>query len=173
MRRRWMAVGTLVLAGVWCVEAGVQACGDKFLAVSRGTRFQRAGVARRPASILVVAPQGSRLAGSVRTLGVVDALAKVGYTATLIADVAAAPAAPARGWDLVVREIDGPVSDGLGGTPSIVVVAWDAPKDAVSHARKAFDGVLVRPTKARAVVDAVDDALFARALRPSASRASN
>lgn len=173
MRRHWMVVGVLVLAHVWIVEAGLQACGDKFLSVSRGTRFQRAGLVRKPASILVVAPQGSRFGESVNGLGVVEALAKVGYTATVVADLTQRPTPPGGEWDVVLREIDGPAPGAMNGTPAVVVVAWDAPKQALSQARKVYAGVLVRPTKVRAVVDAVDDALFARALRPAGSRASN
>jgi len=173
MRRRWVSVSVLVMAGVALANAGLQACGDKFLAVSRGTRFQRAGLVRRPATILVVAPQGSRLAGSVQALGVVDALAKVGYTAVVVSDAEPLPPAPSgRAWDLVVRDIDGTAGT-VAGAPPVVVVAWDAPKSVVTQARKTYDAVVVRPTRVRAVVDAIDDALFARALRPSPARAGN
>lgn len=160
----------LMVATVALAPMAVQACGDKFLAVSRGSRFQRAGLARRPATILVVAPAGGRLAASVQSLGVVDALAKVGYTAHVVTDAAAGTAAQGRSWDLVIRELDVDAGlTGLTGSPSVVVVAWDAPRDAVSRARKNFDGVLVRPGRVRAVVDAVDDALLTRTLRPAAA----
>lgn len=164
----------LVVAGAWLLPAGLEACGDKFLAVSRGTRFQRSGLVRRPAAILVIAPPGGRLAASVQALDLIPALTKVGYTPVVVTGTAeAASALQQRRWDLVLREIDDADPPPAPGAPLVVVVAWEAPRDAVRRARRAYDGVLVRPTKARAVVDAVDDALFARALRPAAAKAGN
>lgn len=52
MRVRKVFVATLVITCLWADAA--RACGDKFLIVGRGSRFQRAYVALHPASLLVV-----------------------------------------------------------------------------------------------------------------------
>lgn len=173
---RFIAIAVTLLTTVWLAEPALRACGDKFLSVSRGTRFQRAGLARRPAAILVLAPQGGRLAASVQALGVIQALTKAGYTPVLVSDATpVTPAVQGRAWDLVIRDLDAaPALVGLTGAPSQVVIAWDVPRDAVSRARKDFDAVVVRPSRVRAVIDAVDDALLTRTLRPAATaRAGN
>lgn len=161
----------MVLAVVWAVPAGVLACGDKFLAVSRGTRFQRAGLVRRPATVLLLTPPGGRLAASVQSLGVVQALEKVGYTVVSVPDPAQLAAVmQQRRWDLMVGDMEEVPSTSTLEAPKVVVVAWDTPRTAVGRARKSYGGVVVRPQRARTVVEAVDDALFAMALRPNAPR---
>ena len=45
MRKTLLALGVLVFYGITSGE--LLACGDKFLVASRGTRYQRAGEARK------------------------------------------------------------------------------------------------------------------------------
>lgn len=159
--------------------ADLAACGDKFLVTSRGTRFQRAGLVRRPASVLVYAAPSSRMAGMVAQLGVADALAKVGYRPAIVTDAGEMARQLREGrWDLVLVDlVDAaalPAPAGTAPAPAVVTVAYDASGQALAQARRSYDAVIKKPGRSRAVVDAVDDALFARALRPSAgSRASD
>lgn len=159
--------------------ADLAACGDKFLVASRGTRFQRAGLVRRPASVLVYAAPGGRLAASVTQLGVAEALTKVGYRPTVVTDAAEMARQLREGrWDLVLVDLaDAAALAAAGGpapAPAVVTVAYDASGSAMAQARRSYDAVIKKPGRSRAVVDAVDDALFARALRPSSgTKASN
>ena len=57
MRR---SLSILVLLGV-CASADLFACGDKFLVISRGTRFQRSATERSAADILIYATSASTL----------------------------------------------------------------------------------------------------------------
>lgn len=158
--------------------ADLVACGDKFLVASRGTRFQRAGLVRRPASVLVYAAPSSRMAGLVAQLGVADALTKVGYRPTVVTESGELVRQLREGrWDLVLVDLADaaalPSAAGSARAPAVVTVAYDTSGQAVAQARRAYDGVIKKPGRSRAVVDAVDDALFARALRPSAGTKSS
>jgi hypothetical protein len=159
--------------------ADLAACGDKFLVASRGTRFQRAGLVRRPASVLVYAAPSSRMAGTIAQLGVADALMKVGYRPTIVTDAGEMARQLREGrWDLVLVDLADAAALPAAGrslvAPAVVAVAYDASGNALTQARRSYDGVIKKPGRSRAVVDAVDDALFARALRPSAgTKASN
>lgn len=159
--------------------ADLAACGDKFLVASRGTRFQRAGLVRRPASVLVYAAPSSRMSGMVSQLGVAEALSKVGYRPTIVTDAGEMARQLRDGrWDLVLLDLaDAAALASTGGptpAPAVVTVAYDATGDAIARARRTYEGVIKKPGRSRAVVDAVDDALFARALRPVAgTKASN
>jgi len=170
------AVLSLCLLGQ---TADLAACGDKFLSASRGTRFQRAGLVRRPASVLVYAAPSSRMAATLTQLGVADALTKVGYRPTVVTDAAAMAQQLRDGhWDLVLLDLAEAgtwlPANGTGPSPAIVAVAYDPTGDTMSRARRTYDGVVKTPGRARAVVDVVDEALFARALRPaSGSKAGN
>lgn len=174
-RRRMAAALAVVLAAAWWPMRAF-ACGDKFLVTSRGTRFQRAGLVRRPASILVYARPDSRWATAIATLQLPGALSKVGYTATIVTTPAAFDAASQRGsWDLVVVELADAAILGApppGSAPPVVVVAYDAAGDVLRQARRIHAGVLRSPTRARAVVDTIDDVLFTRALRAPKPAAS-
>lgn len=159
--------------------ADLGACGDKFLAASRGTRFQRAGLVRRPASVLVYAAPSSRMATTLTQLGVADALAKVGYRPTIVtAPAAMTQALGERTWDLVLVDLDeaGAVLSASGAPASLAViaVAHESTGDSLARARRTYSSVVKKPGRARTVVDAVDDVLLARALRtPGASTAGN
>ena len=159
--------------------ADLAACGDKFLVASRGTRFQRAGLVRRPASVLVYAAPSSRMAGTVTQLSIADALTKVGYRPTVVTDGAEMARQLREGrWDLVLVDLaDAAALPPGGGTmpaPAVVTVAYDVSGNALSQARRSYDAVIKTPGRSRAVVDAVDEALFDRALRPaSGTKASN
>jgi len=172
---------TGVLLSLWVLgqAAELAACGDKFLVASRGTRFQRAGLVRRPASVLVYAAPGGRLAASITQLGVAEALTKVGYRPTVVGDAGEMARHLREGrWDLVLLDLDDapalPPAGGSAPALAVVTVAYETKGDVLARARRSYDGVIKQPGRSRAVVDAVDDALFARALRPSpGTKASN
>ena len=78
--KRWLVVGLLVLTGAG-PASDLLACGDKFLVISRGTRYQRAAF-RRPANILIYANATSTLTQSLGNVPVAATLSKVGYRTT-------------------------------------------------------------------------------------------
>ena len=175
MQRR----GFVGLLGGLLMAAGrdLAACGDKFLVASRGTRFQRAGLVRQPAAILVVAPTGSRLATTFEALAVPGALAKVGYRPTVVQAADAVAGTLAAGpWDLVLVDLADsaslPRSTG-SRPPALVAVAFDASGAALAQARRDHAAVIRRPGRSRAVVDAVDEVLFERAVRSPGARTGN
>lgn len=176
---RKTTTGLLILVCALGTGADLAACGDKFLVASRGTRFQRAGLVRRPASVLVYAAPSSRMADMVAQLGVADALTKVGYRPTIVTEAGEMARQLREGrWDLVLVDLADvaalPAAAGSAPAPAMVTVAYDTSGTALAKARRTYDGVIKKPGRSRTVVDAVDDALFARALRPSAgTKASN
>jgi hypothetical protein len=83
----------------WAVAAGclagavadVDGCGDKFLRVGRGARYQRGYVAIRPACILLYARPGSALGATMRELE--PTLKRAGHKPTVVEDSRAMAAA--------------------------------------------------------------------------------
>jgi DNA-binding NtrC family response regulator len=158
VKNRSLAVGVLVLAGA---ASGTEllACGDKFLVVSRGTRFQRSAAARRPANILVyLNPAGL---GKVS----VDAtLSKAGYRPTTVAGADAFDKALRQGgWDVVLVDLaDGAAIrarlQGRDG-PVVLPVAQDATDASLARAKKEYARVVKAPLKTHALLEAVDEAL--------------
>lgn len=158
MKNRLFMMGLLTLVGVG-TPGDLLACGDKFLMVSRGTRHQRAAVARRPAAILV--------ALSPTALGnvPVDAtLSKAGYRPTRVSGADELDRALRQGgWDLVLVDLaDGAAIRGRlhgEGGPIVLPVADNATSASLAQAKKEYSHLVKSPIKGRALLEAVDDAL--------------
>ncbi len=73
------------------VPAASEGCGDKFLRVGRGARFQRGYVALHPAAIVLFARKGSAVDRTFDELE--PALARAGHTTRRVADAASMAAA--------------------------------------------------------------------------------
>jgi hypothetical protein len=163
MRFRLLVVVGLILAG-FGAENALLACGDKFLVVSRGTRFARAGVARPPAAILVYAnPTLTKALDKTA----VETLKKAGYKPTAVTGVDELDKALRQGgWDLVVTDLaEGSAIRGRlqGNTaPALLPVAYQATGIEVAQAKKDFQRVLKGPVKSQAFLDAVDDVIADR-----------
>jgi hypothetical protein len=163
--------GLLVLTST---SADLLACGDKFLVISRGTRFQRA-VARSPARILVYANPQSTLPKALEKARVDSTLRKVGYEPTSVSAPAELEQALRDGnWDLVLVDLaDGDAIRGRlqpgGRSPMIVPVVHAATGREIARAKKDYQHVIKGPIKSQAFLEAIDDAL---ALRLKLQRAS-
>lgn len=158
MKKRLFAVGLLVLTGVGSGN-DLLACGDKFLVVSRGTRYQRAAAARRPANILVyLNPTG------LGKVAVGATLSKAGYRPTTVAGADAFDRALRQGgWDVVLVDLaDGAaIRARLQGRegPVVLPVAQDATDASLARAKKEYAHVVKAPLKTHALLEAVDEAL--------------
>jgi hypothetical protein len=78
---------TLLLAAllVSASSSDAQACGDKFLRVGRGARYQRSYVAVHPATLLLVARAGSSVAAALHELE--PTLKRAGHKPVVIQNV--------------------------------------------------------------------------------------
>lgn len=153
----------------------LSACGDKFLVFSRGTRYQTAAAARRPANILVYANPSTTLPKALEKAAVDATLRKAGYRPTSVSAPAELEAAIKQGgWDLVVADLAD--SSSLRGrfqgktAPMVVPVVLNATGTELAQAKKEYDRVLKGPIKSQAFLEAIDDAITLRdKLRASAS----
>jgi hypothetical protein len=148
------------------------ACGDKFLVSSRGTRFQRAAVARGTASILIYTNPASELPRLLASVPVDATLTKAGYRPTTAATPDEFERALGRGgWDLVLVGMADAraVSERLRGdrAPAVLPVVFNPTTSELNEARKVYPVVLKAPTKSQAFLSAVDEAL-ARRPKPQA-----
>lgn len=153
----------LLLVGVAATDR-LAACGDKYLNLGLGTHYHRSAVERRAAAVLVYANPGSELSSLLTTLSVEDAMKKVGYQPVIASSSAELDAAlRARKWDVIV--VDGRDTQSVVqrlpkmAGPQLVPVLTRPAKDELKQARKIFDTVINTPSRNRAFVDAVDDAM--------------
>jgi|KBSSwiStaDraftv2_1062776.scaffolds.fasta_scaffold1335523_1 CheY-like chemotaxis protein len=164
MKKRLLAVGLLVLANA---GTDLLACGDKFLVISRGTRFQRAAAARQPANILVYANPASTLPKALEKVMVDATLRKAGYKPTSVSDANALEQALRQGgWDLVLADLadSSAVRGRLQGNsaPMLLPVAYNVTGTEIAQAKKDYQRVLKGPFKTQSFLEAIDDALAVR-----------
>ena len=164
MKRR-LVVGFLVLTGlVASAPAGdLQACGDKFLVISRGTRYMRPAF-RRPANILVYSDASSTLTQSLGNVPVAATLSKAGHRTTIASGPAELDNALRKGgFDLIVADL----ADGMtvqsrfqsGTGPLVLPVAFKPTKADENQARKSFKALVKGPMKSQQFLDVVDGAV--------------
>ena len=140
MRLRPVAAMLLTLTA-GCAGAELLACGDKFLVVSRGTRFERAPLARQNVGILLYANPTSDLRKAITSLSVEAALRKAGYRPFSVSNIDDLDKAlRAGGWELVVVNLaDAPAaSTRVGGpdAPLVLPVALNPPRAVLAAAKK-------------------------------------
>jgi hypothetical protein len=136
--------GLIVVLGGLLAGADLAACGDKFLVVGRGTRFQKGPEAARPYSVLIYAPQSSPLAESRQKVSAEKALLRAGYR----------PATAATLGELAERVKSGP--------PDVVVASAGDSRDVEHHVSGGPGRVVLvsaSSLSADSLLDAVDEAV--------------
>lgn len=176
MKGRLFAVTLCLLAGAETGH-GLLACGDKFLVLSRGTRFERAPAARQTAAILLYANPASGLPQTLAGLSVEATLRKAGYRPVSVASADDFERAlRTGGWDVVLVDLaDAPAASAPAegrGAPLVLPVALHSTREALADAKKRYAGVINSPTRGQAFVDAIDDAMTAKVRRQAKPGAS-
>lgn len=174
MKARVFIAGLLLVVGAG-TSGDLLACGDKFLILSRGTRYERSPVARQAAAILIYANPTSELSRTLTTLSVDATLRKVGYSPTSVASVAELDKAlREREWDLVVVDATDSqtVSQRIQGAaaPHVVPVLHKPSKTELTDTKKLYRSVVNTPSKSRAFLETIDDAMDLREAEAKAAK---
>jgi hypothetical protein len=164
MKRQTVLVGLLASVGLW-VGADLLACGDKFLVVGRGTRYQRPKNARA-ASVLIYANPSGGLPAALKSVPVESVLKHEGHRSTTVETPEQLSAILAGGRFDVILVSSGDaaaVEKLLGAGPDAPVLltlcskdkASQEPKETVKNASCA----LMAPAKAGSLLEAIDKAV--------------
>jgi len=159
--KRQMGAAVLLALAIMGVRTSVIACGDKFLVVSRGTRFDRAAP-QRDAAILIYVNPATALARDFAQMPLESTLRKAGYVPTTVSGAQELDRALARGdWALVLMDAKDvqDVRSRMRGTATLLPVLHDPTSDAFKQAKKQYQHVLKSPAKSRVILDAIDEAL--------------
>ena len=164
MKKTQLAVGILL---AYIGSSDLLACGDKFLVASRGTRYQRAGQARR-ASILVYMHAKSTIPKAFERVNE-DVTKKAGYSVTSVANANELEQALRQGgWDVLLADLaDSPavrdrIKSSGAGAPLLIPVAYGATGTEITQAKKDYQRILKGPIKTYAFLEAMDDILALR-----------
>lgn len=161
--KRWLA--PLVL-GALLAPRPASACGDKFLVVGRGTRFQQRATSVRTPAVLLYAPPASPLPAALDGIPVERTLRRAGY--------AAAYATSARELDAFLGGSDTDVllaaapdarllaSRAGSAGPAVVPVLVDPSPSELAAAKREWGVVLATPVSRSRLLDALDEAVERR-----------
>jgi hypothetical protein len=174
MSRRLVALGLATFLG-FSVGIDLLACGDKYLVLGRGTRFQRGARAHVPAAILVYANPASALPKAFSNLPVESVLHKAGHRSTSVASINELDRAMRQGkFDLVLADIadsdaiKAHLSQGIDG-PVLVPVIYNPTGEELKEAKKHYACILRSPTRDDSFLDVIDEAVAMRAKARSKS----
>jgi len=147
----------------------VSACGDKFVVVGRGVRFEQAYAAIHPASILIVLPIKTVKSAAVRDSRLATALKMAGHHVevvqqpTNLADVVGRSRRDiilAEQADVsALRDLVAPAGQ---LKPSIVGVLEDPSSAVLSDAKRQLEYVLTTPAPIARILNLMDDVMKAR-----------
>jgi hypothetical protein len=165
--RPWIALAVAVFTIAGVNSHVLRACGDKFLLVGRGVRFQRAYAAIHPASILVVLPPKSVKSAAVRDSRLQTALKMAGHRVEVVQSANMADALARSRYDIVLAEgADALGAAGVGPAgptkPSIIGVLEDPSSAALAAAGQQFDAVLNAPQSLPEILKLLDDVMKTR-----------
>jgi hypothetical protein len=175
--RAWVALALASAAVVIIGSQTVGACGDKFLLVGRGVRFQRAYAAIHPGSILIVMPPKSVKNAAVRDSRLQSALKMAGHRVDLVTQAGAADQVARSRYDLILAErTDALVIRDLvsasPGKPSVVGVLEDPSAAEFADASQRLQAVIKTPQSVFDILKTLDDVMKGRldnSRRPTAA----
>lgn len=165
--KTWVAVAAVFLTVGSIGSQVVSACGDKFLLVGRGVRFQRAYAAIHPASILIIVPPKSVKNAAVRDSRLQTALKMAGHRVEVVAPANLADVLGRSKYDIILAEradafaIQDVVSAGPV-KPSVVGVLEDPSAVELAAARQRLQTVLKTPQPLSEILKLLDDVMKTR-----------
>ena len=155
-----VAAGAALQAG-----GGVFACGDKFVRVGRGARYQRGYVALHPASIVLYMGSGALASGTLK--GIEPALKAAGHkVVTVKADVLASTLRDGK-HDLVLADVSdapriAPELKAAPNPPELLPVMRKPTPDALAEATKEWSCVVSDPGDKYEILTSIDKVLEKR-----------
>jgi hypothetical protein len=163
MKHRIGLAALVAAVGLW-TGADLLACGDKFLVVGRGTRYQRPKNARA-ASILIYANPSAGLPAALKRLPLESLLKHEGHRSTTVETPEQLSAILQGGrFDVVLAaSTDAPaVEKLLGGGPDapvLLTVCDKANGQEPKEAGRSVSCALMAPPKAGSLLEAIDKAV--------------
>src|SRR5262245_28675751 len=171
---RKLVAALIVAVGSTMAWNSVEACGDKFLLVGRGVRFQRAYAAVHPANILIYARSTTAADRAIRDPQFHKTLRQAGHQVSVIEDTALfQQALRVSSFDIVLADLtEAPTIDKLVVTaashPRALYVEY--PTGSTKELASQFMCELKSGDRATRFLDRIEDEMKARRTAAPASR---
>ena len=160
----------MAVAAVFLQDAGAaQACGDKFVLLGRGVKFQRAYAAIYPASILIYAQPQRHAAKAIRDPRLQNDLKLAGHRVSVVETEAALTRALAsERVDLVLTDVadaDRTATEGAASPskPTVLPVMYEPTREQAQEIQSRYNCRLKSSDKPDRYLVTIDDAMKVRA----------
>lgn len=167
--RVFLPVLLAALTVVGLASQTTQACGDKFLLVGRGVKFQRAYAAIYPASIIIYAQPQRSAAKAIRDPRLQTDLKLAGHRVVLVeTDAALARALESDKVDLVLTDVaDADRTSRQGAAspskPTVLPVMYEPTREEAKEMEARYQCRLKSSDRTDRYLATIDDAMKARA----------
>jgi hypothetical protein len=160
----------MALAAIFLQDTGsAQACGDKFLLLGRGVKFQRAYAAIYPASIVIYAQPQRHASKAIRDPRLQNDLKLAGHRVTVVeTEAALARALDSDRVDLVLTDVadaDRTSSQGAASSskPTVLPVMYEPTREEARQIEARYQCRLKSSDKPDRYLVTIDDAMKVRA----------
>ena len=176
--RQVLILLVLTLAAVLQAAEAADACGDKFLLVGRGARFQRAYAAIYPATILIYAHSQTGLSAAIRDPQLQASLKLAGHRASIVEDEGLfKQALKSGGFDIVLGDVAEAAAletqaQASPSKPTVLSVMYKPTKVEAAELEKQFSCKLKASDRAERYLSVIDDTMRARMKGTPAKKSS-
>jgi hypothetical protein len=166
--RVFLPVLIAALTMIGLAPQGIQACGDKFLLVGRGVKFQRAYAAIYPASIVIYAQPQRSAAKAIRDPRLQTDLKQAGHRVVLVeSDAALARALESGKVDLVLTDVaDADLTSRQGAAslsrPTVLPVMYEPTREEAKAIESRYRCRLKSSDRVDRYLATIDEAMQAR-----------
>jgi hypothetical protein len=162
-----LTVALAAVAGVFLAATPLLACGDKFVVLGRGVRFQHVHAAKHPASILVYMNPGSRVAQAEKEFQLQAMLKLAGHKPVAVEGASLAQALSSKSYDVVLADLGDAATleqevTSVPSKPVVVPVLYNPTKADLAAAEEKYSCVLAASKKNRNLLDVVDEVMSSR-----------
>lgn len=161
-------VATLaVVAGVSVFATDLLACGDKFVVLGRGVRFQQIHAAKHPASILVYMSPGSQVAQADKEFQLQAMLKLAGHKPVAVEGQEFTRALSSKKYDLVLADLPDAAKlerevSSAPSKPAVVPVLYNPTSAELATAEEKYSCVLKASKKNRQLLSVLDEVMQSR-----------
>lgn len=168
MRKLLLTLAALGMTTLPTLNNDVLACGDKFLVVGPGVRYQHIQASAHPASVLVFADPDSTNPSAVKDMQLQTALSLAGHAATVVKTEAELAEALKTGtYDIVLADLGsaaliGHIVASAPSQPIFLPVVYEATKEQLTAVRTEYGCLVKAPARSGYFLAAIDEALDVR-----------
>jgi hypothetical protein len=155
--------------GVFLAGSWVLACGDKFVVLGRGARFQRINASLHPASILIYMNPRSHVPAADKEFQLQSTLKLAGHKAAVVEDRSGLDRALKSGkYDLVLSDLSDaamvePQAQAAASKPAVIPVVYNPTGAELVAAEKQYSCIVKASQKNHDLLAVIDEAMLSKA----------